>query len=225
LYRISCIFKLDETKLADLRETASDAIKSRLHSHRKRLHGRGVYRRRSGEDDSRARSGALASSVEILNQLGELFLEAVPTVIIVFLFYFFMRWSFFLPMQRVLAERHKRAEGAKVEAEASRAAATEKQRVYADTVKRARGEVFAEQEVQRRRTLDERQATITTARAAAQSALQTAKQGIANDVKAARVELEQTKDNLANDIAEAILAGGPAVPGSSAGSGHGTGAR
>ena len=79
-------------------------------------------------------------------------------------------------------------------------------------MKRARGEVFAEQEIQRRRTLDERQATITSARAAAQSALQAAKQGIANDVKAARLELEQSKDNLANDIAEAILAGGPSGP-------------
>ena len=58
--------------------------------------------------------------MEIVNQLGELFLAAVPTVIIVFLFYLFMRWSFFKPMQRVLAERHKRAEGARTEAEASR---------------------------------------------------------------------------------------------------------
>ncbi|HSS95954.1 MAG TPA: hypothetical protein VLK33_02930, partial [Terriglobales bacterium] len=64
--------------------------------------------------------------MEIVNQLGELFLAAVPTVIIVFLFYLFMRWSFFKPMERVLSERHKRAEGARVEAEASRVAAREK---------------------------------------------------------------------------------------------------
>ena len=122
-------------------------------------------------------------------------------------------------MQRVLAERHKRAEGARVEAEASRVAATEKQRVYTDTVKKARGEVFAEQETQRRRTLDERQATITTARTAAQSALEEAKKGIAADVKAARAELDRSKDTLANDIAEAILAGQPSGPGRSPGTG------
>ena len=157
--------------------------------------------------------------MEIFNQLGELFLAAVPTVIIVFLFYFFMRWSFFKPMERVLSERHKRAEGARVEAEASRAAANEKQRVYSDTVKKARGEVFAEQEVQRRRTLDDRQATINAARATAQSALQEAKKEIAGEVKAARAQLEQSKDNLANEIAEAILAGGPSGPGGSQGKG------
>jgi len=157
--------------------------------------------------------------VEIFNQLGELFLAAVPTVIIVFLFYLFMRWSFFKPMERVLSERHKRAEGARIEAEASRVATHEKQRFYSDTVKKARTEVFAEQESLRRRTLDERQATINTARVAAQTALQEAKKGIAADVKAARAELERSKDTLANDIAEAILAGSPSGPGGSQGRG------
>jgi F0F1-type ATP synthase membrane subunit b/b' len=155
--------------------------------------------------------------VEIVNQLGELFLAAVPTVIIVFLFYLFMRWSFFKPMERVLTERHKRAEGARVEAEASLTVAREKQRFYNDTVKKARTEVFAEQESQRRRTLDERQATINNARATAQTALQEAKKEIAAEVKAARAELERSKDTLANDIAEAILAGRPSGPGSSPG--------
>ena len=157
--------------------------------------------------------------MEIFNQLGELFLAAVPTVIIVFLFYLFLRWSFFKPMERVLSERHKRAEGARIEAEASRVAVHEKLRTYNDALKKARVEIFAEQESQRRRTLDERQATINAARATAQSALQEAKKGIAADVKAARVELERSKDTLANEIAEAILAGSPSGPGSSQGKG------
>ena len=157
--------------------------------------------------------------MEIVNQLGGLFLAAVPTVIIVFLFYLFLRWSFFKPMERVLSERHKRAEGARVEAEASLTVAHEKERFYKDTVKKARTEVFAEQESQRRRTLDERQATINNARATAQTALQEAKKEIAAEVKAARAELERSKDTLANDIAEAILAGRPSGPGSSQGKG------
>lgn len=157
--------------------------------------------------------------MEIVNQLGELFLAAVPTVIIVFLFYLFMRWSFFTPMERVLSERRQRAEGARMEAEASRTAAHEKQRIYNDTVKKARAEIFAEQESMRRRTLDERQATINAARGTAQSALQEAKKAIAADVQAARVELEQSSGDLANDIAAAILAAGPPGPGNSQGRG------
>jgi F0F1-type ATP synthase membrane subunit b/b' len=155
--------------------------------------------------------------VEIVNQLGELFLSAVPTVIIVFLFYFFMRWSFFKPMERVLSERHKRAEGAKIEAETSRAAVREKLRTYNDSLKKARTEIFTEQESERRSTLDKRQATINTARAAAQNALQEAKKSLASEVKAAQAELEQSSGVLADQIADAVLAGMPSGPGSSQG--------
>ncbi len=157
--------------------------------------------------------------MEIVNQLGELFLSAVPTVIIVFLFYLFMRWSFFEPMARMFSERHKRAEGARSEAESTLVAAHEKERFYSDTVKKARGEIFVEQEAQRRRTLDQRQATITAARTTAQTALQEAKKEIAAEVKAARVQMERSSGDLANEIAEAVLAGRPSGPGSSPGRG------
>ena len=147
--------------------------------------------------------------MEILNQLGDLFLAAVPTVIIVFLFYLFMRWSFFAPMQRVLSERHKRAEGARQEAEASRAAVQEKLRAYNEAMRKARIEIFAEQEAVRRRVLEERQALVNAARSAAQQELQSAKKGLAAEVEAARAQLEQSSVVLANEIAEAILAGRP----------------
>ena len=151
--------------------------------------------------------------MEIFNQLGDLILSAVPTVIFVLLFYFFMRWSFFGPIERVLSERHKRAEGARQEAEASRAAVREKMRVYHEALRKARGEIFAEQEAVRRRVLDERQAAISTARLAAQQELQGAKKALAADVEAARAQLEQSSAVLASEIAEAILAGAPSGPG------------
>lgn len=147
--------------------------------------------------------------MEIFSQLGDLFLSAVPTVIIVLLFYFFLRWSFFGPLERVLAERHKRAEGARQEAEASRAAVREKSRVYNDALRKARMEIFAEQEAVRRRVLDERQAAINAARLAEQLDLQAAKKALAADVEAARAQLEQSSAVLAGEIAEAILAGRP----------------
>jgi F0F1-type ATP synthase membrane subunit b/b' len=147
--------------------------------------------------------------VQILNQLGDLFLSAVPTVIIVFLFYFFLRWSFFTPMQRVLDERHKRADGARHDAEVSRAAVQEKLRTYNDVLKKTRAEIFTEQETVRRRVLDERQATITAARTAAQNELQAAKQALAAEVQAVRGQLEQSGAVLADEIADAILAGTP----------------
>jgi F0F1-type ATP synthase membrane subunit b/b' len=154
----------------------------------------------------------LESSVEILSQLGELFLAAVPTVILVFLFYLFLRWSFFGPMERVLSERYKRAAGARQEAEASRTAVQEKLRAYNEALRKVRGEIFVEQEAARRRVLDERQAGVSAARSAAQQELQAAKKALAADVEAARAQLEQSSGLLASEIAETILAGGPSGP-------------
>jgi F-type H+-transporting ATPase subunit b len=151
--------------------------------------------------------------MEMLNQLGDLFLSAVPTVIIVFLFYFFLRWSFFKPIERVLAERHSRAEGARQEAEISRAAVQVKLRTYNDALKKARTELFVEQEGVRRRVLDERQTKVSAARVAAQKSLQEAKIVIAAEVQAARIELEQSSGTMATEIADAIIAGRPPASG------------
>ena len=151
--------------------------------------------------------------MEILNQLGDLFLAAVPTVILVFLFYLFLRWSLFGPMERVLSERHKRAAGARQEAEASRVAVHEKLRAYNEALRKVRGEIFVEQEAARQKVLEERQAAVSAARFAAQQELQAAKKALAADVEAARASLEQSSGVLAGEIAETILAGRPSGPG------------
>ena len=151
--------------------------------------------------------------MEILNQLGDLFLAAVPTVILVFLFYLFLRWSFFAPIERVLSERHKRTAGARQEAEASRVAVQEKLRTYNEALRKVRGEIFVEQEAARRQVLEERQAAVSAARSAAQQELQLAKKALAAEVEAARAQLEQSSGVLAGEIADTILAGGPSGPG------------
>src|SRR6266550_3827740 len=47
----------------------------------------------------------------IVHQLGELFLQAVPTVLIILLFYFILRALFFKPVLAGMAERGSRAAG------------------------------------------------------------------------------------------------------------------
>ena len=84
--------------------------------------------------------------------------------------------------------------------------------MYHEELRKARGEIFAEQEAVRRRVLDERQAAIIAARLAAQQELRDGQQALAADVEAARAQLEQTSAVLASEIAEAILAGGPSGP-------------
>ena len=102
--------------------------------------------------------------MDLLHQLGELFLAAVPTAILVFLFYFFLRWSFFRPLLQVLAERQARIEGARKDAESLAAAAQEEQRAYREALRRARADVFTEQESARRVVLEERGKVIRQAR-------------------------------------------------------------
>ncbi len=143
--------------------------------------------------------------MEILHQLGELFLQALPTVIIVFLFYLFLRSNFFQPLERVLTERWARTEGARRAAEASRAAAQEKVRAYQEALKKARTEIYGEQEAARRAILEERTALIRNVRSRSAEEVRTAKGKISADAVAARAEIELASETLAEEIARAIL--------------------
>ena len=155
--------------------------------------------------------------MEILRQLGELFLDAVPTVIVVFLFYLVLRWSFFGPMERVLAERKSRSAGARREAESMRAGAQEKDRAHREALRRARAEVFAEQDVARRKVLDERNAAVQQARSRANDEIQAAKSRIAAEVEGARGDLDRSGDQLAEEIARAVFERRPLQPRPAAG--------
>src|SRR5271156_6774329 len=101
--------------------------------------------------------------MEILHQLGELFLQAVPTVLIILVFYGLMRVLFFQPVLRVMAERDARTVGARKAAESAQAAANEKVKQYQDALRDARAKVYNEQEAARKKILDERAAKLKDA--------------------------------------------------------------
>ena len=152
---------------------------------------------------------------EIVRQLGELFLQAVPTVLIILLFYFILRAIFFKPLLAVMAERDARTVGAQKAAEAAQAAAIEKIKQYQDALKQARGQVYAEQEAARKKVLDERAAVIKEARATATAQVTAGKERIAQELAAARREIEATVAQLSAEIARRILQS-PRRPGGSA---------
>jgi F-type H+-transporting ATPase subunit b len=143
--------------------------------------------------------------VDLLHQLSGLFLAAVPTAVIVFLFYLFLKWSFFGPITRVMAERKARTAGARKDAETLRATAQEKQRTRQEALRKARGEILGEQETARRAALDERSGAIQQARSRANEEIQSAKMRISAEIEAARAELEATGNELAEEIVRAIL--------------------
>src|SRR5436309_15116079 len=90
------------------------------------------------------------------HQLGELFLQAVPTVLIILLFYFILRAIFFKPLLAVMAERDARTAGAQKAAEAAQAASAQKVKQYQEALKQARGQDYAGQEAARKKRQDER---------------------------------------------------------------------
>src|SRR5437870_777232 len=141
----------------------------------------------------------------IVHQLGELFLQAVPTVLIILLFYFILRAVFFKPLLTVMAERDSRTVGAQKAAEAAQAGADQKVNQYQEALRQARGKVYAEQEAARKKLLDERAAQIKEARTRAAAEVGAAKDRIAVELAAARGEVESTVVQLSAEIARRLL--------------------
>jgi len=143
--------------------------------------------------------------MEIVHQLGKLFLGAVPTIIIVLLFYFFMRWAFFGPVMRAMAERGRRIEGARAEAAAAEAGAKQELDSYHAELRKARTEIYSEQESARQEALDNRAKLLKAMRMRTQEDVNAAKKRIAAELEAARAEVERATPELAGRIAQAIL--------------------
>ena len=151
---------------------------------------------------------------ELVHQIGELFLRAVPVALIVLLFYFILRSLFFKPLLKVMAERDSRTIGAQKAAEAAQTAAAEKIRQYEEALKQARAKVYAEQEVERKKILDERAAFLKEARTKATAEVSSAKERVAGEFASAKKELEATTAQLAVEITQRILQIRPSPGGS-----------
>jgi F0F1-type ATP synthase membrane subunit b/b' len=152
---------------------------------------------------------------EIVHQLGELFLQAVPTVLIVLAFYLMLRALFFKPLLAVMAEREARTAGARKAAAAAGAAAAEKVKQYQEALKKARAQVYSEQEAARKKLLDERAALLKEARNRAAAEVAAGKERVGRDLAAARRDIEASVGQLAAEIARRVLEvaprpGGPA---------------
>jgi F0F1-type ATP synthase membrane subunit b/b' len=146
---------------------------------------------------------------EIVHQLGELFLQAVPTVLIVLAFYLILRALFFKPLLAVMAERDARTAGARKAAAEAEAAAAEKVKQYQEALKKARAQVYAEQEAARKKVLDERAALLKEARTKAMAEVEAAKERVAKELADALRELKSSVGQLAMEIARRVLLGSP----------------
>jgi F-type H+-transporting ATPase subunit b len=152
---------------------------------------------------------------DLVHQIGELFLRAVPVALIVLIFYFVLRSLFFKPLLQVMAERDARTLGAQKAAEAAQASAADKIKQYEEALRRAKAKVYAEQEAERKKVLDERAAFLKETRSKANADVNQAKENVAGQLEAAKKEIERSVPELAAEIAQRVLRV-PAGPGSPA---------
>lgn len=151
----------------------------------------------------------------LVHQIGELFLGAVPVVLIILVFYFILRSLFFKPILKVMVERDARTLGAQKSAEAAQAAAAEKMRQYEEALKQAKTKLYAEQETEREKLLEERAAFLKDARTKAAAEVNKAKESVAGELEAARKVIEASTSQLAAEIVARVLQEPPG-PGSPA---------
>ena len=142
---------------------------------------------------------------QTLQQLGELLLGAVPTVIMLALLYALYTVIVHKPLRRVLEERHNKTEGAIEKSKAYIAAAEARTSEYEQSLREARAAVFRAQEAKRQAAMQARAKAVAEARNRAQAQVQTAKAAIEKDRIAAEQGLQAEAAALAQEIVRRVL--------------------
>jgi len=126
-------------------------------------------------------------------------------VILLALLYALYRTIVHKPLQRVLAERRSKTEGAVEKSRADIAAAEARTAEYEQKLREARAAVFRAQEAKRQAALQVRTNALNEARSKAQAQVQAAKNDIENDRAAAELGLPADAAALAQEIVRRVL--------------------
>ena len=143
---------------------------------------------------------------QIVRTLQDILVRAIPTLILVIALHWYWKKVLIEPMQRVLAERRKRTEGAVEAAESAVAQAANKMAAYEKALAEARaGITRAGREPEAAGT--EQAAAVEAARGKAAAQVAAARVEIAPKAESAPAALAAESDRLAEQIAQAVLAG------------------
>jgi len=142
---------------------------------------------------------------ETLRQLGGILLKAIPTVCLLLIVHVYLRWMFFGPLRKILAKRREATEGARESAEAILAKATSKAAAIEAELRKAREEIYQEQDEARKRWTAEQAARLEEARLQSRETIYQAKISLDAEAAAAKRELAATADGLAEQIAGSLL--------------------
>src|SRR6266481_4173374 len=99
-----------------------------------------------------------------LQALGGILLKAIPTLVLLLILLVYLRWMFFRPLEKVLAQRKAATHGARQSAEALLAKADQTAAAVEGELRNAREAIYQEQEEARRRLLAEQSTVLDEAR-------------------------------------------------------------
>jgi len=143
--------------------------------------------------------------MDTLRQLGGLLLGAVPTTVLLLLMYLAYHVLVHKPLERILAERRARTEGAVEKARTDIALAEMKANEYEERLREAKLAIFRAQEAKRQQAQQARTAAVAQARAKADVQIKDAKASLERDVVTAKSSLQGEVERLANEIIRTIL--------------------
>jgi F-type H+-transporting ATPase subunit b len=143
--------------------------------------------------------------MDILNQLGELVLGSVPTMVLFVLLVVLYNVLVRKPLEKTRSERRLRTSGAIERARNAMAAAEAETSVYEDKLRAARAQVMAEREARRAEWQGHRDKAVEAARLESQQKIGVARQRIQDSVTAARTQIEDATETLSEQILRAVL--------------------
>jgi F-type H+-transporting ATPase subunit b len=142
---------------------------------------------------------------EIFDQLGNLFLGAVPTVALFLLLVVAYRFLVQGPLTAVLKERHARTVGAVEDAHKAIAKAEARAAEYAERLRQARAEAYKARELKTKQLNAEKDAALEVARHAAGQTVSVARTELDGEADVARKSIQASTAELASQVLRAVL--------------------
>ena len=142
---------------------------------------------------------------QTLQALGGILLQAVPTIGLLLIVHFYLKWMFFRPVAQVLEKRREATEGAQESAAAMLKQAAEKTDALEAALRKARAEIYQQYEELRRGWILEQTNRLEEARHQSRELIHKAKVELEAETTRAKQSLGATADSLAEDISRSLL--------------------
>jgi F-type H+-transporting ATPase subunit b len=152
---------------------------------------------------------------ETLKQIAVLVRNAVPTILLLLTLFAAYNLLVHRRLTELLAERHRRTQGAIERAEADVAAAETRTAEYEQRIRDAKVALYRQYEARRKQLQESRAAASAEARAAAEARARQAREQIGSEVASAKSTLQGEAEALAEQVIRAVLTPASKTPAAS----------